>query len=251
MEYYNPIENAKKIKRVVVNGNNRKYYRIVRPGRWYGGIATADCSGCNLKCVFCWSGKPRDDPDKIGEFYSPEQVVNQLTTCARAHNYRYVRISGNEPTIAKEHLLTVLSLIDKTKYLFILETNGTLLDKEYVKDFAQFKNLHIRVSLKGTTHEEFSMLTGAVPESFDLIMEGLKSLCEFKVRFNLAVMLSFSPDKNIVLLKERLNKISSTIIEDFEEEYIFLYPHVVQRLKKAQIKPLVAYTPDGIPRELI
>jgi uncharacterized Fe-S cluster-containing radical SAM superfamily protein len=22
-------------------------------GRWYGGIATADCVGCNLRCVFC------------------------------------------------------------------------------------------------------------------------------------------------------------------------------------------------------
>ncbi|MBA7538446.1 hypothetical protein ES705_30721 [subsurface metagenome] len=92
------------------------------------------------------------------------------------------------------------------------------------------------------------MLTSAIPETFDMIMGNLKLLVDYKIRFNLAVMLSFSPDKNIVLLKHRLKKISPVIIDDFEEEYIFLYPHVVYRLKKAGIKPLIAYTPGGIPK---
>lgn len=242
---------AREIEKIITNNDQRKYYRIVRPGRWYGGIATADCCGCNLKCIFCWSNKPRDNPDSIGKFYSPEQVVSKIIACAQSHNYRLIRISGNEPTLAKEHLLNVLSLTAKTKYLFILETNGTLLDKEFVSNLSNFKNLHIRVSLKGTNPQEFSMLTGAIPETFNIILENLSNLLACKLRFNLSVMLSFSPDKNIVLLKEQLKKISPTIIKDFEEEYVFLYPHVVQRLKRAQIKPLIAYTPGGIPKELI
>ncbi|MEM4889814.1 MAG: molybdenum cofactor biosynthesis protein MoaA, partial [Thermosphaera sp.] len=32
----------------------RRYYRF-RGGRWYGGIATGDVVGCNLRCKFCWS----------------------------------------------------------------------------------------------------------------------------------------------------------------------------------------------------
>ncbi|GEM_PF-3109925 len=34
---YNPIEEAVRLERLVVNGLLRKYYRPVRAGRWYGG----------------------------------------------------------------------------------------------------------------------------------------------------------------------------------------------------------------------
>ncbi len=251
MSQFDPITKAKETENIVVRGNERKYYRAPRAGRWYGGIATADCCGCNLRCVFCWSNKPRDNPEQIGEFYTPEDIFNKLTSCASTHNYRLLRISGNEPTISKKHLLKVLSLVDKTNYLFILETNGTLLDEEFVMDLSKYRNLHIRVSLKGTNSEEFSMLTGAIPDTFESILNNLKLLADYKIKFNIAVMLSFSPDKNITLLKEKLNTMSPVFREDLEEEYIFLYPHVVRRLKKAGIKPLIAYTPDGIPKQLI
>lgn len=248
---FDSLAKAKAIEGIVVRDNERKYYRIPRAGRWYGGIATADCCGCNLKCVFCWSNKPRDNPDQVGEFYSPEQVFNKLTSCAAKHNYRLVRISGNEPTIAKRHLMKVLSRIDKTQFLFILETNGTLLDEEFVMDLSKYRNLHIRVSLKGTNSQEFSTLTSSVPDTFEQIIESIRLLVTYKVRFNIAVMLSFSPDKNIELLKERLRAISPALLDDFEEEYLFLYPHVVRRLKDAGVKPLIAYTPGGVPKQLI
>jgi len=251
MGLFDPLIQAKELARIVLRDDMRKYYRIPRAGRWYGGIATADCCGCNLKCVFCWSNKPRDNPDKIGKFYSAEQVFEKITGCARKNDYRLLRISGNEPTIGKKHLLKILSMVDKSEYFFILETNGTLLNEEFVSDLSQKSNLHIRVSLKGTNPEEFSMLTGALPETFDTIMHNMKLLVKSKIKFNLAVMLSFSPDKNIMLLKESLKKISPNILEDFEEEYVFLYPHVVQRLRKVGIKPLVAYTPSGVPEKFV
>lgn len=248
---YDAIEKAREIATTVVKDDQRKYYRVPRPGRWYGGIATADCCGCNLKCVFCWSNKPRDNPGKVGDYYSPDDVFNKIIRCARDHDYRLLRISGNEPTIAQEHLLKVLSLVDTTKYHFILETNGTLLNEAYVQALARFNNLHVRVSLKGTNPDEFSMLTGAAPGAFEKIIEGITFLTEYKIDFSCAAMLSFSPDKNVLLFKERLKGIARSASENLEEEYVFLYPHVVQRLKRAGIKPVIAYTPQGIPRELI
>lgn len=250
MIMFDPITTAKAIERVVAKGIERKYYRVSRPGRWYGGIASADCCGCNLKCVFCWSDKPREKPDKYGKLCTPEQVFEKLALCARDHNYRLVRISGNEPTISKKHLLKVISLVNKSKLMFILETNGTLLDEDFVMELAKFRNLHVRVSLKGTNPEEFSMLTGAVPETFDRVLNNLKLLIEYKVDFNLAVMLSFSPDKHVALLKERVKEISPDIIENFEEEYVLLYPHVSRKMKKAGIQPLIAYTPRGTLKKL-
>jgi len=251
MIYTDPCERTRELAQVISRGTARKYYRIPRPGRWYGGIATADCCGCNFDCVFCWSNEPRDNPDTMGTFYTPEQVVTKITACAEKHRYRLVRISGNEPTLVKQHLLDVLKLIEKTEYLFILETNGSLLDESYVRDLSAFRNLHVRVSLKGTTPEEFAKLTGAAPDTFEHIVRSLILLRDYKVRFNLAAMLSFSNERNIALFKKRLHGSVPSVLDEFEEEYVFLYPHVSQKLKKTGITPRIAYSPHGKPAELV
>ena len=95
------------------------------------------------------------------------------------------------------------------------------------------------------------MLTGALPETFEKIMASLVLLAEYEVDFNLAVMLSFSPEKNVTLLKSRLRDLGYGILNDFEEEYVILYPHVTGKLKKAGLEPLIAYTPGGVPKKLV
>ncbi|RLE51736.1 MAG: molybdenum cofactor biosynthesis protein MoaA [Candidatus Methanomethylicota archaeon] len=254
VKLFDPIKLSDAIGKIVTRGEERKYYRVARGGRWYGGIATADCCGCNLKCVFCWSGYPRDRPDKVGRFYTPRQIYEALDKCARRRGYRLIRVSGNEPTIGKEHLLKLLELVDQDgRYLFILETNGILLgyDKLYAKQLSKFKNIHVRVSLKGTTRQEFSKLTGAIPEAFDYQLMALQNLLDYGVKCHPAAMLSFSTKEGIRSLISRLMEIDPILVDEFEEEYVFLYPHVVERLKKAGLKPNIAYTPNNIPKELI
>ena len=46
-----PIDLAERTEKVIRSGDNRKYYRF-RPAPYYGGIATADCVGCCLRCLF-------------------------------------------------------------------------------------------------------------------------------------------------------------------------------------------------------
>lgn len=233
---FNPIEKAEGIRAKVVQGKKRRYYRKARAGDWYGGIATADCCGCNLRCVFCWSNFPRDNPDKCGRFYSAEEIFNSLIVCAKRRGYKQIRLSGNEPTLAKEHLLELLSMVNKTDYQFILETNGTLIDKDFARELKEFHNLAVRVSIKGTNSEEFSLLTGAIPEGFNLQIEALKNLLSSGVECWAAVVLSFSPKENYQKLKKMIAEISPKL--EIEEEYIFLLPHIKKRLGDAGIKPL-------------
>lgn len=251
---YDPIKLSDVVRNFTVRGLFRKYYRVARGGRWYGGCAAADCVGCNLKCIFCWSGAPRDYPDRIGKFYSPEEVFLKLDQTASRRSYRYIRISGNEPTIGREHLLKVLELNDQhNKYVFILETNGILIgyDKSYAKDLSRFRNIHVRVSLKGCTKEEFAKLTGAYPEAFNYQINALRNLLDYSVKCHPAVMLSFSDEENIKQLKRELMEMDEELVREFEEEYVFEYPHVVERLRKAGLKPKISYNPKCIPEELI
>lgn len=249
---FDALKLSEAMERIVVKGTSRKYYRIVRGGKWYGGIATADCCGCNLRCVFCWSGAPRDRPDKIGDFYTPNQVYRALKNCAIKRGYDKIRISGNEPTIGKSHLMKVLELVESDGLLnFILETNGILIgsDKGYAKDLSKFSRLHVRVSLKGTNEREFSLLTGALPEQFDLQLKALKNLLDYGVSCHPAIMLSFSDKEGFKEIRSRLAEIDPKL--EIEEEYVFMYPHVEERLNNRGIRPRIAYSPNNIPEDLI
>jgi len=250
---FDSIRLAEETESLVTQGRLRKYYRTARPGRWYGGIASADCCGCNLRCVFCWSGAPRDNPGQMGKFYTPEYIFKKLTACADKLGYSQLRVSGNEPTIGKEHLLELLKLVDQTRRTFILETNGTLIggDEDYAKRLSKFSRVHVRVSMKGTNQEEFAALTGANPEGFGLQLKALENLINANVPAHPAVMLSFSAEKSLEEFRDRVAAIDPRLAGELEEEYVFLYTHVVERLKRAGVSPRIAYSPGGIPSELI
>ncbi|MBS7249263.1 MAG: radical SAM protein [Candidatus Freyarchaeota archaeon] len=239
---YDPLELARRTEQIVLRGEDKLYYRF-RGGQWYGGIATADCCGCPLRCIFCWGAEPRDNPKGYGRFYSPEQVFQNLTHIARKRGYSLIRISGNEPTLGREHLTKILEMVEKTRYTFILETSGILLDRDYVSQLSQFKNLHVRVSLKGACEEEFSRLTGAKPEGFQLQLKALENLVEHGVSCNAALMSSFSTKENITQLIVRLHQISDKLSSELEDEIVILYPRVQKRLQEAGIQPFTFCNP--------
>ena len=229
-----PLAWTEKALEIVGSGEKRKYYRF-RPAPFYGGIATADCVGCCLKCLFCWSWHVIGQPDKVGRFYSPEEVVRNLLSIARKKGFQQVRISGNEPTLHRSHLLKVLQLIPKEIH-FILETNGILIghDPSYAKELSLFPNLFVRVSLKGACPDDFTKLTGAKPEGFGLQLKALENLVEKGVNSFPAVMANFSSHEEIEKLRQRLRAIRPDFA-DFEEEDLILYPFVQENLQKAGI----------------
>lgn len=233
---YNPMEKSEMIENVVVRGKKKKYYRF-RGTRFYGGIATADCVGCNLTCYFCWSDKPRKKPEEVGSFYSPKEVSEKIKRIAEKNDYYQARISGNEPTIGQNHLIKVLSLLESTDLHFILETNGILIGAEpsYAKDLSKFRDLRVRVSLKGINEEQFHKLTGAEPKYFNLQLKSLENLLNEGCLCHAAVMGEFAGSSEIVTLKERLREIDYSLPKSLEIEKLKLYPHVKKRLEKIGI----------------
>jgi len=247
---YDPVKRAEATSRIVCRGNQRKYYRF-RPARFYAGIGTADCVGCCLQCLFCWSWDKVLRPGRFGQFYSPEQVAGKLTAMAQKKGFKQVRISGNEPTLAREHLLQVLGQIP-AHIRFILETNGVLIghDSAYARDLARFENLYVRVSLKGTSEAEFARLTGAVPAAYGLQIQALENLVRAHVAVHPAVMVSFSSRENIRVLRRRLREIQEDF-EQFEVEEVALYGKVAERLMKADLFYDKTYIPENIPPEQV
>jgi len=247
---FDPVELAQQTMKQVCDGEQRKYYRF-RRSRFYGGIATADCVGCCLRCIFCWSWNVVSSPLQVGTLHRPEEVASTLMGIARKKRIRQLRISGNEPTLAWEHLVKVLELVED-RFLFILETNGILIGahEECARDLARFRNLHARISLKGACAEEFSRLTRALPHGFALQLSALERLTRAGVSTHAACMVSFSTPDTISSLRKELRTIDPHL-GDLEVEELTLYPHVEQRLRNAHCTFYTAHQSDRVPPEQV
>ncbi|MBE0516192.1 MAG: radical SAM protein [Methanophagales archaeon] len=212
-------------------GNKRKYYRF-RADRFYGGIATADCMGCNMDCAFCWSYRTRIHPERFGGFFAPEEVAERLVQIAHEHGFRAVRISGNEPTLYKEHLLVVIQTVERLDptLLFILETNGIKLgeDEQFVDSLSQCHNLHVRVSFKTGTPENFELITNRPREWFELQLKAVEHLYNHKASFHIAIVADYAHE----YLLHQLQRISPAILKGVEYENLKIYSYIRRRMKE-------------------
>ncbi len=133
-----------------------------------------------------------------------------------------------------------------------METNGILIghDGTFAAELARFQNVYVRVSLKGTSEEEFSRLTGGAPQGFFLQLMAVENLWRAGVRVQPAVMTSFSTPENVNSLCDRLAEIAPQLA-DIEIEELVLYGDVAERLKRAGIRYRSAFHPDRVPTEQI
>jgi uncharacterized Fe-S cluster-containing radical SAM superfamily protein len=234
---FDPIETTFDGKKIFCKDDLRKYTEFYCTGV-YGGISTGYTVGCNLRCIFCWVRLSRDFPKKYGEYFDPEEVAKKLIRNAQIKKLSKVRISGGEPTISKEHLLGVLKEIKNTDLLFILETNGILFgyDESYVKKLKEFKNIHIRVSIKSGSPEGFQRRTGAIGDFYRVPFNAISNLMKNQISFHVACM----SDPRLMPQEERnfiISKLNSIGYTDFiEEEICDPYDTTVMRLEKAGYK---------------
>ena len=236
---YDPIALAAATEKVVVVGNRRKYANLARRLRFYGGTTSATEVGCNLRCKFCFSDRPVRKPGNTGKFYTPQEVFNALDKSARKHGHKLISASASEGTLGKRHLFELLELVDASKYIFVLETNGMTLgdDENFAQQLARFKNLHVRVSIKGTNPEEYHRLTGAIASSYTLPYHALRHLIDAGVSCNACLSLSFSTQTGLDEAKTRLAAIRPGLLRSLEEEYITLFPKVAKRLAESGLVP--------------
>ena len=242
---YDPLALAAATEKVVVRGNQRKYIQLGRRLRFYGGSISATEVGCNLRCKFCFSDKPVWKPGRVGKFYSPQAVFDGLDRAARKHNTKIISASASEGTLGKQHLLELLALVDQSDYTYVLETNGMILgaDKQYVADLKRFKNLHVRISIKGCCPSEFHTLTGAKKSAYDLPFKALKSLIDEGVSCNACLSVSFSEATAVKTAKRRLFELWPGLLKSLEIERIKLFPKVHKRLReydllKTMVRPI-------------
>ncbi|MFP4082038.1 MAG: radical SAM protein [Candidatus Aminicenantes bacterium] len=236
---FDPLQRSKEVESLVMQEDKRLYHRF-RPAPYYGGIATADAVGCSFLCAYCWNYFRNLNPTRFKNFYSPQAVASRFLNIAGKKSFHLFRISGAEPILGEKslgHLVKVIRIIfeSRPRSRFILETNGFFLGyKVGLAERLRFKNLYIRVCLKGTDEESFELITGAKREFFDYPLRALKALEDKGIKAWPALMKDLFSTKEISQLENLLG--GWNIDAELELEGLEAYPFVVENMKKRKVQ---------------
>jgi uncharacterized Fe-S cluster-containing radical SAM superfamily protein len=236
---FNPVERAKEVENLVMKNLERKYYRF-RYARYYGGIATADAVGCCFLCCYCWNYLRNSNPEKFGEFYSPEKASEKILQIMKKKGVNKVRVSGAEPILGEKSFEHFCKLVEKIyseepSAEFILETNGLILglNEKFCKKLAGYPIL-VRVSIKGWDEKSFEKISGAEGKFFVYPLKAIRNLQDYGVEAWPAVMQEIFGYEGIKILEKKLKEFG--IKGEIEIEYLEKYPFVIQNLEKRGIK---------------
>ncbi len=232
---FDPVERAQQVESLVLKEGKRLYHRF-RAAPYYGGIATADAVGCSFLCAYCWNYYRNLNPALLDRFYSPQQVAAKLLRIAERNGFHLFRITGSEPILGEaslDHLMALLERITKERqqFVFILETNGFFLGyrPELVKRLT-FRNLWVRVCLKGVDEETFESISGAKKEFFPYPLRALKKLEEQGLKAWPAVMRNLFEEREMERLRKCLSE--QSIRSRLEEEVLEGYPFVLENMRR-------------------
>jgi uncharacterized Fe-S cluster-containing radical SAM superfamily protein len=116
-------------------------------------------------------------------------VFDGLAANASGHGYKTISASASEGTLDRQHLYELLDLVEKSEFVYVLETNGMTLgdDEAFAKLLTKYKNLHVGVSIKGCNPEELHRLTGVRAGAYKLPFKALQHLIDAGVSCNACV----------------------------------------------------------------
>lgn len=96
---------------------------------------------CNLRCIGCWAGDYQRQREL--DFATMDRVLTE----AEELGIFFIVISGGEPLIRKDDLLALARKHEGQ--VFMVYTNGTLVDEKLAQDLANVGNVTLTLSLEG------------------------------------------------------------------------------------------------------
>ncbi len=129
---------------------------------------------CNLKCVHCYSSimAPKLNTEEELSFREICGILDQIAE----EGCLWLLITGGEPLCRKD-FLDIYTYAKKKGFIITLFTNGTLITKEIIKCFRQWRPFNIEITLYGATKETYESVT-QIPGSFVHSLRGIDLLLE-------------------------------------------------------------------------
>lgn len=157
-------------------------------------------SKCNLNCKYCFYSDVADNrsiPDYgIMNKETSEILIKKCLDYFQEETTFTFAFQGGEPTVAGldyfKHFINTINSNKKDYHHFnyAIQTNGTLLDDNWVK-FLKENNFLVGISLDGfkQNHNEVRV-KGRENPTYDSVMKSIKLLKEYEVDFNILTVLT-------------------------------------------------------------
>ena len=164
-------------------------------------LTIAPTMACNFKCVYCYEGERAKDVGNNNVTMSKE-TLNQLIKFIRKSGVKMLNVEwyGGEPLCAWNRIVEFnekIKSLNLEKYEQRIVTNGSLIDEEKIKYFAEhkFKNIQITLDGKEETHNKNRPMKNgdnsfqSVIKSLDLIYKYYK-VTDIKLPVSIRVNIS-------------------------------------------------------------
>lgn len=201
-------------------------------------------TNCNLNCIYCSEGDKKAVTLKKEMLF---KAIDELPLLLDKINDKNITLlwHGGEPlSVGKEYLTEVMQYAtEKLKNYhikFLIQTNGTLIDDEWISIFCKFK-VGIGISLDGYKElHDNNRLTKNGEATFDLIVKNMQKLNNAGVNYGTLMVLNTSSQINMEALTRCIEeydlhpKIHSVIAcgRASEVDSVAVYENYVELMKE-------------------
>jgi sulfatase maturation enzyme AslB (radical SAM superfamily) len=159
-------------------------------------ITIALTQRCNLDCVYCLQRDCRSND--VMEISLLREIANYVNFCIETFGYKLIYISffGGEPLLCQKEILYFKDLITNklnshVPIFFEIETNGVLLDKDFL---LQFDNITIDISLSSKEDHDLKRKFKNGKGSFNLIINNIGKCTTLFQKDNFDIRLRYNSD---------------------------------------------------------
>ena len=188
-------------------------YNLKRNLSEFTKVFTIQVSGCNYSCNYCFVPRELNSAsEKYGRFFGAKEIVDEFLKIKSQSetSMNVIRISGGECLLIPEIIIDVYNKMMKKSpdsYLWI-DTNLSTLEiiknqKQNLQKVLSQKNVGVVGCFKGTTKEDFSIITGAEEKFYQEQFEVAKILIDLGADFY-AYAPAYIYDENIA--EEKLER---------------------------------------------
>lgn len=144
-------------------------------------------TACNLKCKGCWAAEYGNSLN-----LSYEQIDDIISQGKELGIYFYI-FTGGEPLVRKKDILKICEKHNDCEFLIF--TNSTLIDEEFIDEMLRLKNIVPAISVEGS---EFTTDSRRGDGIYNKVIKSMKLLKDNKLPFGISCCYTSQNYKSII-----------------------------------------------------
>jgi pyruvate formate lyase activating enzyme len=229
----------------------------------------AFAAGCNFNCPQCqnWRVTYRSKEGFEYQALTPKQAAEKISLLRRVHRVDRMAISGGECTLNKKWLIQYIKelkmLNPDEKARFHVDTNGSLLSKDYIDELIEAGMTDVGIDLKALKTDTFMHITGLSKELAERYKQSAWNAVRYIANQEIFLGIGIPYNKDLISLDEikrmgeKIAEIDSEVqvcVLDYRPEFrrrnisrpsIEEIVEVYKALKDAGLKTVICQTVMG------